>query len=518
MLRKRTPQDAPLLDRQGSSLGSQPGVGLSGLNDDDRAVELRLTASCNGALGSVKIYTDASFSFSPHEDMAAKPNLLDQACCREVSTCLQVEGQDVVGATLTGSQGFQVWFCSKASRSQQKPVRKLQSSQVIETGSAEEARRCQSCLQQLASWGQKTTPRKLMVIINPKSGQGRSKAVFYSNKIQTIFKAAGLQLTVKETERAGHATDIVRAQTPGSCDAIVTVGGDGTVFEALQGLLKRADWQDAAHMPFAMLPTGSGNALSANTGMWDTVTAAWAICKGRTRPIDILSVLQPPTTRFYSFLSLNFGLISNLDIGTEHLRWMGNLRFTIGAIQQIFQGKTYQAHVAVVPHQSVQSSPEAAKDSMSDSNSQQGLRDERPPGPPVPLLDAFLSQTSSTAWPAQLPQGWEEVNGEALQLFAACNLPWLDTSFNLAPKADLNSGCLDLIYSGLAGKIEGLQIMTKIETGSHLDIPLVQCKKVDALVLEPVSTGTWLVLDGEAIPFQRVYAEVHPALCRVLVA
>ena len=55
--------------------------------------------------------------------------------------------------------------------------------------------------------------------------------------------------------------------------------------------------------------------------MWDTITAAWAICKGRTRPIDIVSVLQPPTTRFYSFLSLNFGLISNLDIGTEHLRY-----------------------------------------------------------------------------------------------------------------------------------------------------------------------------------------------------
>lgn len=58
-------------------------------------------------------------------------------------------------------------------------------------------------------------------------------------------------------------------------------------------------------------------------GMWDVVTAAWAVCKGRTRAIDIVSVLQPPTTRFFSFLSLNFGLISNLDIGTEHLRWVG---------------------------------------------------------------------------------------------------------------------------------------------------------------------------------------------------
>ena len=37
-------------------------------------------------------------------------------------------------------------------------------------------------------------------------------------------------------------------------------------------------------------------------------------------------------------------------------------------------------------------------------------------------------------------QGWEEVDGRQLQVCAACNLPWLDTSFKLAPEADLDSG------------------------------------------------------------------------------
>ena len=30
--------------------------------------------------------------------------------------------------------------------------------------------------------------------------------------------------------------------------------------------------------------------------------------------------------------------------------------------------------------------------------------------------------------------------------------------------------------------------------------------------------GTWLVLDGEAIPYKRTYAEVHKSLCKVIVA
>ena len=30
--------------------------------------------------------------------------------------------------------------------------------------------------------------------------------------------------------------------------------------------------------------------------------------------------------------------------------------------------------------------------------------------------------------------------------------------------------------------------------------------------------GTSLVVDGEAIPYKRVYLEVHPSLCSVIVA
>lgn len=42
--------------------------------------------------------------------------------------------------------------------------------------------------------------------------------------------------------------------------------------------------------------------------------------------------------------------------------------------------------------------------------------------------------------------------------------------------------------------------------------------KVVAMVLEPTGDGTWLVVDGEVIPYQRLFAEVHPSLCNVLIA
>ena len=37
-------------------------------------------------------------------------------------------------------------------------------------------------------------------------------------------------------------------------------------------------------------------------------------------------------------------------------------------------------------------------------------------------------------------QGWRKLEEETLQLFAACNLPFLDMTYNLAPRAGLHTG------------------------------------------------------------------------------
>lgn len=47
-----------------------------------------------------------------------------------------------------------------------------------------------------------------------------------------------------------------------------------------------------------------------------------------------------------------------------------------------------------------------------------------------------------------------------------------------------------MIYTtGTSGRVEGLRMMTKVETGSHLGMSLVHSRKVSAMILEPVSTG-----------------------------
>jgi hypothetical protein len=39
------------------------------------------------------------------------------------------------------------------------------------------------------------------------------------------------------------------------------------------------------------VPGGSGNGLASSCGLWDPVTAAFSVCKGRCEPLDIASVV-----------------------------------------------------------------------------------------------------------------------------------------------------------------------------------------------------------------------------------
>ena len=56
----------------------------------------------------------------------------------------------------------------------------------------------------------------------------------YQKVVQPALGAAGVQQTLHVTERAGHATELAAGMDLTGCDAIVFMGGDGTVHESLQ--------------------------------------------------------------------------------------------------------------------------------------------------------------------------------------------------------------------------------------------------------------------------------------------
>lgn len=82
--------------------------------------------------------------------------------------------------------------------------------------------------------------RKILVLVNPFSGRRKAAANWVIAK--ELLDKAYIDMTIIETQRAGHAYDIVHLELKqDDYDGIVTVSGDGLIHEVVNGLYRRGD-------------------------------------------------------------------------------------------------------------------------------------------------------------------------------------------------------------------------------------------------------------------------------------
>ena len=79
-------------------------------------------------------------------------------------------------------------------------------------------------------------------------------------RIAEVLRRAGVEVLVEATHARGSAGDQARAAIQAGCDAVFACGGDGTVFEILQGVA-----ESTAMM--GVIPLGTGNVLAHDLGL-----------------------------------------------------------------------------------------------------------------------------------------------------------------------------------------------------------------------------------------------------------
>ncbi|BEI82958.1 hypothetical protein CcaverHIS002_0308260 [Cutaneotrichosporon cavernicola] len=191
--------------------------------------------------------------------------------------------------------------------------------------------------------------RNVLLLINPVSGKGKGVAIANHTIIPTL-EAAGCKVDVRQTEYRNHAEEICRDADLSMVDVIAVASGDGGCYEAFNGLAMRPDGRKALRIPLAPLPTGSACAACTNLfgpkNTFNVLLATLNVIKGQPMPIDLQSVvLLPSLERRVSFLSVALGLMVDLDIGTENLRWIGDSRFLYGYLRGIMQNKSCKARI-----------------------------------------------------------------------------------------------------------------------------------------------------------------------------
>ena len=95
--------------------------------------------------------------------------------------------------------------------------------------------------------------QKILFIINPISGTGKQKIV--ERLIKKDLNQNKFVVTIKYTERAGHAISLSSKASKDQYDIVVAVGGDGSVNEVGQSLVD-------TDTLLGVIPTGSGNGLA----------------------------------------------------------------------------------------------------------------------------------------------------------------------------------------------------------------------------------------------------------------
>jgi len=199
----------------------------------------------------------------------------------------------------------------------------------------------------LRSYASVPRQRRAYVLLNPRAGTGGAVKK-WETEARPIFAAAAMRLTVVTTEYSGHAAELCAAMDVDAFDIVVPCSGDGLAHEVFNGLGRRTDARRAlSRLAVCHIPCGSGNAMACNLyGTHKPSAAALAIVKGLPTPMDLVSVTHGDQ-RTLSFLSQAVGIVAESDLATEHLRWMGQTRFTWGFLERFLAKKVYPCDLAV---------------------------------------------------------------------------------------------------------------------------------------------------------------------------
>ena len=187
------------------------------------------------------------------------------------------------------------------------------------------------------------TVKKMHIIVNPFAGKRKGKEI--SNLISTDLEQSNINSIIYFTEYSGHAEDLVSNINFQEGEALMSVGGDGTLSEIITGLLGRED-SYASKIPISIVPSGSGNSQANDMEITDYLDAVQRVVNGRIRKMDVGKVTfmdgEEEKVRFSHNL-VGWGLGVDAHILAEKMRFLGPIRYDLGSLMSIIRGKVRNA-------------------------------------------------------------------------------------------------------------------------------------------------------------------------------
>ena len=180
-----------------------------------------------------------------------------------------------------------------------------------------------------------TELKKLLFIVNPRSGRTKSRAPLFDAAAR--FSQAGYMVHIHMTEGHGDATRVAHEQGP-AFDLVVCSGGDGTLNETISGLMQLEERPAVGY-----LPNGSTNEFAAslhNPAL--TEKAAELVVEGQPQPLDI----GAHNDRFFSYVA-SFGAFTRTSYSAPQAtkNVLGHFAYILEGLGELTNLRPYHCRI-----------------------------------------------------------------------------------------------------------------------------------------------------------------------------
>jgi len=306
--------------------------------------------------------------------------------------------------------------------------------------------------------------KKPVAIVNPNSANGSTAKQW--PRIEALLKDAIGGFDTLFTQAQGDAAFLAIEAAKSNCDLIISVGGDGTSNEVVNGLL--SDNAPENKPVLGIIPRGTGGDFRKTIGIPNVVEEAIKrISEGKQRKVDAGKMTitdhegKSVTRYFLNITSFGIGGLVDKNVNNSTKALGGKVSFLIGTVKAFIAYKNQRVRLSF-------------------------------DGGP-----------------------FEEM---VINNVAVANGRFFGGGMMVAPQAELDDGLFDVIVMGDLSIAEVLKNGSKVYKGTHMPHPKIRMIRAKTVKAEPVDPAEHVLMDvdGEAPGRLPASFEIIPAALTII--
>lgn len=154
----------------------------------------------------------------------------------------------------------------------------------------------------------------------------------------------GFRPTVFAARYLSQLSGLISKLRPERFDAIACLGGDGTHFHVLNGLIRRFGIE--ALPPVAVIPMGRGNSFARDLNLFSAADTVAALAAGNTRRVDLCRFSCNGSDSVFANL-MGLGFVADAAATAARFARAGDLSYVIGVFYRMLSLRPQQVQLEI---------------------------------------------------------------------------------------------------------------------------------------------------------------------------